>query len=121
MPEGSRAVRVPGGGRAGLVPRKVESAVPVGEVRNCAGARRVLRDSQAAAVLLSATLFPVALLVVSRMVKINRYLDALEKGASGFIIPAFYTTRYFTRLEIRHAQLCSGSGTCRLILLFLLF
>ena len=43
----------------------------------------------------------VPVIVVSRVVEINLYIDALEKGASDFIVPPFY------HQDISHVLKCA--------------
>ncbi len=84
-----------------------EVGIQVRIVRTCAEARHLLDEQNSPVVLFSDTSLPdgtwadvltlategkrqIPVIVVSRVVDINLYISALEKGASDFIVPPFY-------------------------------
>jgi DNA-binding NtrC family response regulator len=120
MQQANSVVMVSGAPGTNLALRKVlhEAGVRVHEVRSCAGARLALRALKAPAVLFSDTSLPdgtwadvlalategerqVPVIVVSRVVDINLYINALEKGASDFVVPPFYSK------DISHVLSCA--------------
>jgi|YelNatPaOPRAMG01_1025707.scaffolds.fasta_scaffold43379_2 FixJ family two-component response regulator len=102
-------VMVSDGDGTGLTLQKLlkEAGVRVQMYRTCAQVRQVLDGPNSPTVLFSDTSLPdgtwidvltlvlernrhVPVIVVSRVVDINLYINALEKGASDFIVPPFY-------------------------------
>jgi DNA-binding NtrC family response regulator len=120
MQEASSVVMVSGAPGTNLALRKVlnEGGIHVREVRSCAEARRALNGLKAPVVLFSDTSLPdgtwadvlalaaegerqIPVIVVSRVVDINLYINALEEGACDFIVPPFY------RQDISHVMSCA--------------
>lgn len=109
MREQSGVLMVSCGDAANLALRKVlnDAGIHVRTARSYAEAQVVLKSCNVPAVLFSDTALPdgtwadilalateegrhVPVVVVSRVVDINLYINALEKGASDFIVPPFY-------------------------------
>jgi DNA-binding NtrC family response regulator len=123
MQEESSVLMVSGGEGTNLALRKVlnEAGIHVCLVRSCAEAQTVLKGLTRPAVLFSDTALPdgtwadvlalanqaerhVPVVVVSRVVDINLYISALEKGASDFIVPPFY------HQDISHILKCAAEN-----------
>ena len=109
MLSGSTALIVSGGGGTDLALRKAlnEAGVQVRIVGSCAEARQVLAGAHAPIAVFSDAILPdgswmdvlavaeqggqeVPVIVVSRVLDINLYMDALEKGAADLIVPPFH-------------------------------
>lgn len=109
MKEDSCVLMVSGDDGTHLALRKALSAagVRVRLARTCEEARAILERFSTPAALFSEVMLPdgtwadivelaaagsrqVPVIVVSRVVDINLYINALEKGASDFIVPPFY-------------------------------
>jgi DNA-binding NtrC family response regulator len=109
MLQGNYALLVSGGEGSCLSLRKVlnQAGLHVRVVRGCAEARKVLADYYLPAVLFCDAALPdgtwadilasagagtrqVPVIVVSRVVDVNLYINALDMGASDFIVPPFY-------------------------------
>lgn len=124
MREGSGVLMVCGGEGSNLSLRKVlnDAGIHVRIARSCAEARLALGDLNVAQVLFSDTTLPdgtwtdvvslaaeqkrrVPVVVVSRVVDINLYITALEKGAYDFIVPPFY------HQDVLHVLKCAAVGT----------
>lgn len=120
MKEGSCVLMVSSDGGTHVALRKVLSAagVPVRLVRTCAEARAILESFGNPVALFSDIMLAdgtwadvldlategdrqVPVIVVSRVVDIDLYINALEKGASDFIVPPFY------HQDISHVLKCA--------------
>lgn len=123
MKQGSTVLLVSGGGGTNLALRKVlsEAGIEVRVVGSCEEVRDILREFEAPAVLFSETALPdgtwmdildlatqaerrVPVVVVSRVVDINLYINALENGASDFIVPPF------NQQDISHVLQCAAQA-----------
>lgn len=124
MRQGSSVLMVCGGEEMHLPLRKVlnEAGIDVRLVQTCAEARQVLKDFSVPVALFSDICLPdgtwadilalatqgerqVPVIVVSRVVDINLYINALEKGASDFIVPPFYYQ------DVLHVLKCSTQAS----------
>lgn len=120
MQQGCSVLLVSGQGATDFALRKVlrEAGVQVHSVQSCAEVRQVLRDGRVPCVLFCDASLPdgtwadilslatrgaleIPVIVVSRVVDIKLYIDALEKGAADFIVPPFY------RGDIAHVLKCA--------------
>lgn len=109
MRQGCSVLVVSGDGKTDLALRKAlsDAGMHVRVVQSCAEVQEVLADYNVPAVLFCDTSLPdgswadvlalatqeerqIPLIVVSRVVDINLYVNALEKGAVDFIVPPFY-------------------------------
>jgi len=124
MRQESSVLMVCGGGELHLALRKVlnEAGMQVRLVQSCAEVQRTLEEFSVPAALFSDTSLPdgtwadilalatqgarqVPVIVVSRVVDINLYINVLEKGASDFIVPPFYCQ------DILHVLKCSTQAS----------
>ncbi|MEJ2007702.1 MAG: response regulator [Acidobacteriota bacterium] len=117
----SSVLLVSAGGWTHTALRKVlgDAGIQVRSARNCAEARKIVKDLAIPAVLFCDTDLPdgtwmdvlalatqvqrrLPVVVVSRVVDINLYINALESGASDFIVPPFY------QQDISHVLRCAA-------------